>query len=206
MKPPASADDPLVKVFPRRRVPDPAQPPRDGGFGAWLLRQFTAGQPTEALPYAEIERLCANAGSLLCGAAFARPHEFAPAVELPRGLAGEAAVLSRRTADGFKASLADRKNTVIAWPWDHMATQIAWEATRAGDTSADALGEALLALGGAYATRHREQLAAVLDLWAQVAASLREPTTPGRPDLARMGGEMLTAYEAVSRELPAAPS
>ncbi len=147
-----------------------------------------------SLPYAEVERLCANAGSLLCGAAFARPAAFAGRVPTAE-VAYEAALLARRTADGFKASLADRKNTVIAWPWDHMATHIAWQATRANDTSEDALGEVLLALGTCYATRHREQLAAVLDLWGQVARGVHRG--PNEPDLARMGEEMLSAYEAV---------
>ena len=136
-----------------------------------------------SLPYAEVERLCANAGSLLCGAAFARPAAFAGRVPTAE-VAYEAALLARRTADGFKASLADRKNTVIAW-----------QATRANDTSEDALGEVLLALGTCYATRHREQLAAVLDLWGQVARGVHRG--PNEPDLARMGEEMLSAYEAV---------
>lgn len=168
----------------------------EGGFAGWLLRQFSAGRPTASLPYAEVERLCANAGSLLVGAVHARPAAFetVAGARLPE-TGREAALISRRTADGFKTSLADRANTVIAWPWDHMATTVAWEATQAEDTSEASLGAALMALGSAYALRHREQVAAVLELWSQVAAgvvtSAQEP-----PDLGRMGAEMLAAYEA----------
>ena len=171
----------------------------EGEFAEWLLRQFSGGRPMAAMPYAEVERLCANAGSLLVGAIHARPAAFeAFAAAQPSEVGREAALLSRRTADGFKASLADRKNTVIAWPWDHMATTVAWEATRGGDTSEPSLGAALMVLGSAYALRHREQVGAVLELWAQVAAgvaqSAKEP-----PDLERMGAEMLAAYEASER-------
>lgn len=170
-------------------------PSRDGWFGEWLLRQFSQGSPMAALPYSEVERLCANAGSLLVGAAYAAPARFHGHLMPNPELGREADLVSRRTADGFKASLADRKNAVIAWPWDHMATAVAWEATRANDTSEEALGLALLDLAGSYAMRHREQITAVLDLWQQVAAGVRQGT--GKPDLARMGIEMLDAFEAV---------
>ena len=147
------------------------------------------------MPYSEVERLCANAGSVLCGAAYAAPAQFQPFVpELP-ALQLEAALLSRRTADGFKASLADRQNAVIAWPWDHLATLVAWEATRSETVSEEALGETLMGIGGTYALRHREQLTAVLELWQQVAGAVH--SAPAPPDLARMGSQMLAAYQAV---------
>ena len=170
-------------------------PPRDGWFAAWLVRQFSHGTPTAALPYDEVERLCANAGSLLVGAAYSAPARFHGHIQPSPHLGHEADLVSRRTADGFKASLADRKNAVIAWPWDHMATSIAWEASRSNDTSEETLGLALLDLAGSYATRHRDQITAVLDLWQQIAAGVHAGAD--KPDLGRMGVDMLDAFEAV---------
>lgn len=163
------------------------------GFAAWLIRQFAKGTPTSGLPFAELERVCANAGSLLCGAVLARPDAFRGA---PHDLAiqREAAVLSRRTADGFKASLADRQNAVLAWPWDHLATSVAWNATREGSAEEEQLGRAIFELATAYSLFHREQLEAVVDLWAQVATGIQASQQP--PDLPRMGRDMLDAYEA----------
>lgn len=176
----------------RRKAPPPPEPAVPG-FGEWLLRQFANGESTAALPFATVERLCANAGSLLSGAAFARPEQFArPA---PGPVYGEAALVAKRTADGFRASLADRQNTVLAWPWDHVATAAAWSATRAGDTSEHALGEAIEGVSVAYAFNHREQLGAVLNLWRDVAAGVRH--TGGPADLEAMGGEMFDAYRAI---------
>ncbi|MBK7126289.1 MAG: hypothetical protein IPH65_10315 [Dehalococcoidia bacterium] len=186
-----------MKFFSRRQnVRDAREGQPCGGFAEWLLRQFAGGRPMASMPYGEIERICANAGSLLVGAVHARPADFEGvlAVGLP-DIDREAALLSRRTADGFRASLADRKNTVMAWPWDHMATKVAWDATRQEDTSEAALGAALLSLGSVYAMRHREQVAAVLSLWTQVAAGV-SAVSASPPDLSRMGAEMLAAYEA----------
>jgi len=76
-----------------------------------------------------------------------------------------------------------------------MATKVAWDATRQEDTSEAALGAALLSLGSLYAMRHREQVAAVLSLWTQVAAGV-SAVSASPPDLSRMGAEMLAAYEA----------
>lgn len=200
----SAADDGLVRLF--RRQPADGTPPAPGGaFAEWLLRQFAGGRPLAELPYSEVERLCANAGSLLVGAIYARPEAFEGAAAPRADLAQEAALLSRRTADGFKASLADRKNAVIAWPWDHIATKVAWEASRGQDTSEHALGVAIQGLGVAYAFRHRDQLEAVLGLWSQVAATVQTSTT-AKPDLAKMGAEMFAAFEATEqprRPLPA---
>lgn len=179
-------------IFFRRRQPAPPAEPERTSFGEWLIRQFTGGEPTSALSFQRLERVCSNAGLLLCGAAYARPDAFRDgAPEINRR---EAGVVARRTADGFKASLADRANTVLAWPWDHMATSIAWAGTRDGDVSEARLGRALTEIGTAYALVHREQLAAVIDLWQQVAAGLN----PGGPaaDLQKMGSDMLQAFEA----------
>lgn len=175
----------------KRRRPEPSRS-NHGTFGEWLLGLFADGKRLTDLPFAEVERLCSNAASLLVGAAYALPGQF----ERTAGREHEAALVARRTADGFKASLADRQNSVLAWPWDHMATAIAWQATSAGDTSEAALGQAISEIGGAYALRHREQVAAVLGLWQQVAGGVHKG--PQRPDLARMGSEMLAAYSATA--------
>ena len=195
-----TADDAGVKLF--RRQTSPPAPTGAPGFAAWLLEQFSPAVPTSGLPYAEVERLCANAGSLLFGAAFARPAAFPPALgdELPART--EAALLAKRTADGFKASLADRQNAVIAWPWDHLATSVAWQATRDQDTSERALGEALSQVAVCYNLRHRDQLEAVLGLWRQIAGNLQH--TGESPDLAAMGAQMLSAYETAHPPSPPA--
>lgn len=193
------ADDRWVKLF--RRPPAEPEPPRiDGRFGEWLLRQFSRGTPMATQPYAEVERLCANAGSVLFGAVYANPGAFEAAVPPVARLWHDAALLSRRTADGFKASLADRKNAVIAWPWDHLATSITWGATRTETVSEAALGEELMGVGGAYALRHREQLTAVFDLWQQIAGNVRPTAEP--PDLARMGSEMFAAFRGLQAPPP----
>lgn len=197
---PRRADDAEVNLFRRKPAP-PAIAPGPPGFAAWLLQQFSPGVPTAALPYAEVERVCARAGSLLFGAAFARPSAFAAQVAEDAAARAEAALLSRRTADGFKASLADRQNAVIAWPWDHLATSVAWRAAKDQDTSESALGDALSAVAVTYALRHRDQLEAVLSLWRQVAGNL--PRHGESPDLATMGVEMLAAYETVAGHVPA---
>lgn len=168
-------------------------------FAAWLLQQFTGGRPTDEMTFSELERICASAASLLIGAAYAQPGSIAFAPSSDRS--DEAQLIARRTADGFRASLDDRQNTVIAWPWDHIATSVAWTATRSGDTSESALGERILAVALPYATRHREQLSAVLGLWQEIAGNLH-PEAP-RPNLARMGEEMLAAYRTI---YPAAAS
>lgn len=180
-----------MRLLRRSAAPEPR--PVAPGFAEWLLSQFAGGAPLDSAPFAEVERICANAGSLLIGAASARPEAFPPSRE-PAAIV-EAALIARRTADGFKAALADRQHTVIAWPWDHIATSAAWAATRSGDTSAAALGDALTAVSLAYATSHREQLSAVLSLWSQVAGNVH-PGGPA-PDLAAMGAEMHQAYRAI---------
>lgn len=169
-------------------------------FGSWLLEQFAGGRPLEGLTFAELERVCSNAASLVCGAAFARPEPFRRPDVLRPELRTEAGVVSRRTADGFRAALADRENTVLAWPWEHMGTSLAWSATRAGAAGAATLGPGVERLAAAYAIFYREQLAAVLDLWEQVAAGVYRGER--RPDLPAMGAEMLAAYEAGAARRP----
>ncbi|PFG73672.1 hypothetical protein A9A59_0874 [Tepidiforma thermophila] len=171
------------------------------GFGAWLLLQFAGEEPLEGMPFARLERVCSNAASLVCGAAFARPGPFERPEVLRPAMREEAAVVSRRTADGFRAALADRENTVLAWPWEHIGTSVAWQATRAGTVEAAQLGERVEQLAAAYGIYFREQLTAVLDLWRQVAAGVYRGEQ--EPDLPRMGAQMLAAYEAQrDREQP----
>lgn len=164
------------------RRPRPAAQATGETFGAWLLGLFADGKHLADLPFTELERLCAHTGSLLVGAAYAMPGFFSS----PQTSARAAALVARRTADGFQASIADRENTVLAWPWDHMATTLAWEANRGGGLSEATLGRAIAELGGAYAARHREQAGAVLGLWQQVSA--------GGADLAHIGSELLASY------------
>ncbi len=185
-----------------RRKQAAPEPPPVPGFGEWLLLQFSGGEPTAGQAFASVERMCANACSLLIGAAHAAPDRFAP-IEEPAVL-DEARLIARRTADGFKASLADRQNTVIAWPWDHIATSTAWAAARAGDTSERALGESMAGVAVAYASRNREQLRAVLDLWTQITGNLH----PDRlaPDLEQMGTRMFEGYRAAHAPALSSPA
>jgi len=181
-----------------RKATGPAQASESApAFGSWLLEQFAGGEALEGLTFARLERVCSNAASLVCGAAFARPEPFRRPDILRPELRSEAGVVSRRTADGFKAALADRENTVLAWPWEHMGTSLAWSATREGSAGAAMLGPRLERLAAAYAIFYRDQLAAVLDLWEQVAAGVYRGER--RPDLPAMGAEMLAAFEAANR-------
>ncbi len=180
----------------RRGARAPGQPARQPSFGAWLLEQFAGGEPVGELPFARLERVCSNAASLVCGAAYAEPAAFERPELWGPELRTEAGVVSRRTADGFKAALADREHTVLAWPWEHMGTSLAWQATRSGEVTAERLGERLEGLAAAYALVHRAQLEAVIDLWRQVAAAVYRGEQ--EPDLPRMGSEMLAAYRATA--------
>ncbi len=184
-----------VNLF-RRKIPPSEAPPAAPTFGEWLIRQFSAGEPTAAMPFSRLERVCSNAGLLLCAGVYSRPQDFGGLAPGSR----EGDIVARRTADGFKASLADRAHTVLAWPWDHMATSVAWTASRSGDVAEPTLGAALTGIGVAYALTYREQLAAVVELWQQVAAGLNPDAPP--PDLDAMGRDMLQAYQSGSGAVP----
>jgi hypothetical protein len=178
-----------MMLFRRRR--ERGVPP---SFGGWVLRHFTKGEATSGMPFARLEQVCSNVGSLLCGAAFARPEVFrASASGGPA--AAEADVIARRTADGFKAALADRQHTIVTWPWDHLATRVAWQSTRAGTTDEENVGRQLEELGAAYALGHRDQLERVLRVWADIVAGIGATTPGSPPDLAAMGGLLLRAFE-----------
>lgn len=182
-----------MKLFARKRAPEAEAPPPPS-FGPWMVEQFAQGRPTQDMTFAELERLCANAASLLCGAAFAEPEAMRGRVAVDTGLTAEANLVARRTGEGFKACLADREHTVITWPWDHLATRVAWQATQAGDTAEEVIGRRLFDIGASYALRHRDQLASVITLWTEVAAGVRQGDD-APPDLPAMGQALLRAFE-----------
>lgn len=180
----------------RRKTPPSDALPAAPTFGEWLIRQFTAGEPTARMSFSRLERVCSNAGLLLCAGVYSRPEAFRDFAPGSR----EGGIVARRTADGFKASLADRAHTMLAWPWDHMATSVAWTASRSGDVAEPTLGAALTGIGVAYSLAYREQLAAVVELWQQVAAGLNPDAPP--PDLESMGRDMLLAYQSGHGAVP----
>ncbi len=181
-----------MKFFARRA----AIPPPPLSFGEWLFRRVCDDNDPAGVPFARLEQLCSNAGSLLCGAVFARRQRFRDRLALDVPTQNEAALLARRTADGFRASLSDRSHTVLAWPWDHLATRVAWQATQAESVHPAYLGLALERIGATYATMHREQLASAFELWERVVAGL--PQAPATPGLPALGEQLLTAFEAES--------
>jgi len=187
---PRKADDHSVKLFRKSSSLDELPPP---SFGQWLLGKFMSTEPVDALPgFAQLEQACSSAASLLCGAVIARPDAFRGHAALDADTQREAALVAKRTADGFRASLADRTNVVLAWPWDHLATRVAWRATQGENESLRVMGDELLRIGESYGLAHREQLEAVIALWEQVALCLPS----GREvHLAEMGGQMHAAYE-----------
>ncbi|MBA4180040.1 MAG: hypothetical protein C0506_05570 [Anaerolinea sp.] len=180
-----------MKLF--RKPPAPARPPGPPSFGAWLVARFAGEESAAELPFAKLERACGNAGSLICGAVLARPASFGDKVRMDADTLQEAGLVAKRTANGFQASLADRDNVVLSWPWDHLATRVAWRATQRGPVSEEAVGDELLRIGATYAIAHREQLEAARGVWEEVVAGLRPG---GEASLTRMGADMLAAYEA----------
>lgn len=182
-----------MRLF-HRSAPPPSVPVRVT-FGEWLLERFTGAAGVEGLTFAELERAIANAASVVMGAAFAAPAAF-PAEPSPEQR-DEARLVARHTADGFKAALLDRKHTVICWPWEHLATRLAWTSTRAGRVESRSVGIALEGMGAAYALLHREQLTSVIEVWDRVAQGVvGAQHTGASPDLQVMGLTMLAAFQA----------
>lgn len=166
-------------------------------FGAWLVRAFARGEPIGELPFASLERVCSNAGSIICGAAYVGSPTLPAASSFSREVVEEATLVGERTTYAFRAATRDADHVAVSWPWDHLGTRGAWRATQASHPpSAIALGEALLTVGTAYCLTHREQLRSALELWEQVAGGLRQESAEERPRLALMAARMLTAYEA----------
>ena len=178
------------------RKTEPAAPEP---FGAWIFRQVAGSEDIGGVPFARLEQLCSNAGSLICGAAYAERDECRDWLTLAPEVQNEAALLARRTADGFRASLGDRANVVLAWPWDHLGTRVAWQATQSGEVAVRPIGERLAAIGGTYALMHREQMQSVFELWGRVAAGATGAATA--PDLPAMGRQMIEAWRASSRSV-----
>ncbi|MGH2632912.1 MAG: hypothetical protein ACRDG3_05835 [Tepidiformaceae bacterium] len=186
-----------MKRFRGRAAPVTATPPE--GFGEWLVRRITPESPTESLTFAQLEQVLSNAGSLLCGAVYADPGAFLGRVPLDVPSQYEAMIIARRTADGFEASLKDRTNVVLAWPWDHLGTRVAWLTTQASDTGEAAVGGALFTAAVTYALMHGEQLTSVFELWESVVAGLPGSTASvprARNRLPEMGRQLLDAYNA----------
>jgi len=149
----------------------------------------------------EIEGICANAGSVICAAAYARPKERLEGLALTGDLVEEAGLVARRTGDAFKAMLDDPKHAVIAWPWDHLATRIVSAATNQGTTpSASALGRALDETGTAYGIAYREQMDAVLDFWKRVTESMETQGKPRPQDLEVLAVRMLDGFDAAREQ------
>ena len=183
-----------MKLF--RRGKQTARPLATPSFGAWVLRQVALGNDTRELPFNRVEQLCSNAASLVCGAVHADPEPFRDRVVIDPTTQREAALVARRTADGFKASLADRQNAILSWPWDHIATRAAWLGAQASHLSEEDLGREIDRIGITYALVHREQLSAVIGLWGQVVAAIANTGEP--PDLDFMGSEMFRAFRQVA--------
>lgn len=176
----------------RRRSPLPPSPP---GFGGWALGCFAGSTPLSELAFEKLEKHLANAASAVCGAVFADPEILAPVLPLPPARVQDAHLVARRTADGFRAALADPKNTVIVWPWEHLATLLAWRATRSGPLDQERLGEEMLETAGAYAAAHRQQLSSAFTMWTEVARGVRAREAPPA-DLAALGAELHRLYRA----------
>ncbi|MBI5949041.1 MAG: hypothetical protein HY875_12955 [Chloroflexi bacterium] len=178
-----------MKIFARAR---PHHPPARPSFGAWVLRQFLGDRDLASLSFAELERTCASAGSILCGAAYANPGAARGRLGAAPATIEEAALVARRTADGFQAALSDREHVVVTWPWDHLATRLAWLAQERGTPELDRLGRDLETIASAYAIYHREQLAQVIGLWREIAGAVTENT--GGRGLDEMGSIMERAF------------
>lgn len=194
------ADDRKVKLF-RGRASSGASTMPATGFGEWVVRRITPEAATSTLTFAQLEQVLSNAASLICGAVYGNSAAFLGRVPLDVPAQHEAMIVAKRTADGFQASLKDRNNVVLAWPWDHLGTRVAWLATRSGDTDEPAVGDALFAAAVTYTLMHREQLTAVVGLWQTVVAGLRPPgganIAPIAASLPEMGAQLLEVYQAL---------
>ncbi len=178
-----------MKLFSRERKP--AAAPELPSFGAWTLRQVARDESTAEVAFNRLEQLLSNTASLVCGAVHGSPRSFRAAAH---GLATqrEAALVARRTADGFRASLADRDHAVLAWPWDHIATRVAWLGTQSGELGEEHLGRLLEQITVAYTLFHEEQVRRVIGLWGEVAAGVTHAAES--PNLEAMGLQVYLAF------------
>ena len=173
------------------------QAPPLSSFGGWVLRSFLGEEAVATMAFARLEQVCSNAALLVCGAVYAEPAAFAWPVSAD---GAEAVLVARRTADGFTRALADRNRSVLAWPWDHIATRVTWQLTQEGVLAEARLGPMIESLTVAYTSRYREQLTSVLVVWAEVAAGLASGPPP---DLTAMGRTALREFKAAGDMAPA---
>lgn len=183
-----------MRLLPFGRKEEPEAPPMRS-FGEWLVRQFSHKMPMEALTFAEAERVCSSAASLLCAAAYADADAVGKGLKFTSEHVQEAQIIATRTGDGFQAALNDKDHTAITWPWDHLSTRIVWTAQRAGTATAANVGRSLHVIGTTYAVTHREQLRHAIEFWDTVAVGF-ETSTDEHTDLVTMGSRMLEAFEA----------
>jgi len=160
-------------------------------FAGWLVARFLPGG-TPGTSFAGLEAASSKAASLFLGAAAAGAEVLDGIAPAAPAQVAEAHTLARRTADSLRSALDDAGRSVVAWPWDHLATMVAWGQTRDGEASTGTLGEAIAVAGAAYARLHPSQLGGALDLWGLVASGLA-PGGPA-PDLRRMGATMWQAW------------
>ena len=194
------ADHKGVKLF-RSRAPVSAPPA--AAFGEWVVRRLTPEMPTATLTFAQLEQVLSNAASLICGAVYDNARAFLGRVPLDVPAQHEAMIIAKRTADGFQASLDDRDHVVLAWPWDHLATRVAWLTAQSGNMSEAPVGEALFIATVTYTLMHREQLDSVFALWAEVAAGAQRTHGPAAvpaegASLPQMGTQLFEAFLAVT--------
>lgn len=137
-----------------------------------------------------LEHLLSNTSLLLIGAGLAAPGTAAVAPDDGLVARDHGQIIAKRTADGFAAALADRVHTVIAWPWDHIGTRVAWDSSKSGDYGAVAGELAEWSFG--YVTNHQTQAEEVAKLWSEVTAGVQSLATPLRIDV--LGGAALQDY------------
>lgn len=158
-------------------------------FAEWTLGHSAKGSDLASLDFPGLEHVLSNASLLLIGAGLAVPGTAAVAPDDGVAARENGVVIARRTADGFAAALADRVHTVIAWPWDHIGTRVAWDASKSGDYE-NVAGE-LAEWSFGYVANHRAQVEEVAKLWTDVTAGVQ---SIGALRLDVLGGTALQEY------------
>lgn len=158
-------------------------------FADWALGHSAKGADLAALDFPGLEHLLSNTSLLLIGAGLAVPGTAAVAPDDDLVAREHGLVIAKRTADGFKAALADRVHTVLIWPWDHIGTRVAWDSSKSGDYGAVAGELAEWSFG--YVANHRPQVDEVGKLWTDVTAGV---ASIGALRLELLGGAALQEY------------
>ena len=184
-----------MKLF-RRRVERRGEYP----FGPWLIHQLASGSATGEMRLAELEQLCSNAAAVMCGAAFADPDTARTLFRDNSQAQAEADLVSALVGKAFAAPLEERHpdNHVVSWPWDRMGLRAAVRAQDTGLLGEDDLGRWLMEVAGAYVVHHRDQAAAALGLWEEIAARAQPAPSADSdppPSLATMGRQLLGAFQ-----------